>query len=937
MTRLSSLRALAFALALIAIIFAYFDEHPVCAQNSVQISIYPNFQDAHPGEHAYFWLDLGQNFEGEVNLSIEGLPAGWEYEFNLSSDAVRTKVMVRISPPANAMTFGIVNMLVGVDLGLGGVHSFPIAVALCISNIILDVPSVIECSPEMSVEVPMHATNRIAKHVNYTFLCEGSRLGTVILGPYEYKDISLNLTSPSLLGISCVNLTVVDDAGGNVTSMRMIAFDIRHVQPTFQMYNEGYDYIGMDSLVVSMRITNLAKNALNLSFSVDMPANMAADYNKVVSLSMGANISEAITFTFDNCSPGKYTIFINVSDGRTYSLSYQFTNVTVSSEMPFSISTIDDFDVLGGEIVNKVFRITSSSTRSRTIVLSCSYPSGWKCSFDIVNITMQPLASANVTLTIVVPNDEYRVYALRIYANSNKFNVSSGFNVSLHAPRLVIQSLVVDSFPGNVLPVRFEVRNNWDREIVVDLSGNSYFAFSFAAGSGRINVPAGGTKMCAIVVNVPSDYADAKQLPGLEYVNIAGRNATFGIRANATIEVRVHDYDIDVTTAMENNETSIVVNVIAKNAELVRAALYMQGHQSCSSEGVRGLGDNWTARIVANRSSPYILEVEVNTPSGVFKCAQEISVQYHPGANATLNGTEEFSFPMGGGSAILAVRNTGNMPVALSIHIEYLDNSRSWLGFSGSATPGQFRLNYTSVENFEVIAKPVNEKSRARIEVRMLDDGEYEVMDTVLVKIEPKPKTVPTRSLAAVIAAIAAISVASYCSMTESGRFGFIKWLAPIFLYSRLDKQRVLDNDVRRQICKYIEANPGDHYSSIKAKLKLKNGVLAHHLRKLEEQEMVRSCSDGIYKRFYPYKMRIPTKDIDSLTWFQMGIYNTIKERPGISQAQIAKELGESKQVVHYHVRLMEDAGVIKVEKVGISTKCYILNGESHTDAEALG
>ena len=51
----------------------------------------------------------------------------------------------------------------------------------------------------------------------------------------------------------------------------------------------------------------------------------------------------------------------------------------------------------------------------------------------------------------------------------------------------------------------------------------------------------------------------------------------------------------------------------------------------------------------------------------------------------------------------------------------------------------------------------------------------------------------------------------------------------------------------------------------------------------------------------------------------------TIREHSGISQKEIAKILEESKQLVSYHVKLLADAGVVRIGRSGRQSACYFI------------
>jgi predicted transcriptional regulator len=164
------------------------------------------------------------------------------------------------------------------------------------------------------------------------------------------------------------------------------------------------------------------------------------------------------------------------------------------------------------------------------------------------------------------------------------------------------------------------------------------------------------------------------------------------------------------------------------------------------------------------------------------------------------------------------------------------------------------------------------------------------------------------------------IGLAAFLGATEVGYLSLISLFLP--LYVRLKKKDVLSHFTRGQIFGYIQANPGTHYNAIIQDLRLHNGVGAYHLQVLEREGFIRSLRDGIYKRFYPSTMRIPEKRVH-LSRIQKDVFEVIQKHPGITQKQISKLLDESKQVVNYHVKILEGAGLIRLERAGRETACY--------------
>jgi len=163
------------------------------------------------------------------------------------------------------------------------------------------------------------------------------------------------------------------------------------------------------------------------------------------------------------------------------------------------------------------------------------------------------------------------------------------------------------------------------------------------------------------------------------------------------------------------------------------------------------------------------------------------------------------------------------------------------------------------------------------------------------------------------------------------GRFAFFSLLYP--LYTRLKKDKLLENFTRGRIYGHIETHPGIHYSELLRDLNLGNGNLAYHLKTLERERMIRSVREGQMKLFFPKngKGKSAIKRFDPLirkteqrlSGTRLSIMNLISATSGLSETEIAQWLGISKQNAHYHIKELELAGNIRVEREGGHARCY--------------
>ena len=187
--------------------------------------------------------------------------------------------------------------------------------------------------------------------------------------------------------------------------------------------------------------------------------------------------------------------------------------------------------------------------------------------------------------------------------------------------------------------------------------------------------------------------------------------------------------------------------------------------------------------------------------------------------------------------------------------------------------------------------------------------------------------------LLGVSALVIGVCMMAFIGGTEIGLLAFLQFiLVPLFV--RIRKERVLDHFTRGQIFGFIKANPGTHYIAIQEHLELHNGVLAYHLKVLEREDYITSERDGIYKRFYPRHMKIPRKE-RQLSRVQLDIISALRTHPGTSQNGLARMLGESKQVIGYHIRVLEKAGIARVERDAQATRCYLAGDDIGKEAEA--
>ncbi len=142
-------------------------------------------------------------------------------------------------------------------------------------------------------------------------------------------------------------------------------------------------------------------------------------------------------------------------------------------------------------------------------------------------------------------------------------------------------------------------------------------------------------------------------------------------------------------------------------------------------------------------------------------------------------------------------------------------------------------------------------------------------------------------------------------------------------LYSKLDREKILDNYSRGKLYGFIQANPGEDCRTLMVKLALPHGTLLHHLKILERENLVRSMANGVHKLYFPANTTLPEDGPGRLTDTQEVVYGLISETPGVSQIELALRLGVSNVAVNYHLEALLEKDVIGRRRIGLRYRYF--------------
>jgi len=146
----------------------------------------------------------------------------------------------------------------------------------------------------------------------------------------------------------------------------------------------------------------------------------------------------------------------------------------------------------------------------------------------------------------------------------------------------------------------------------------------------------------------------------------------------------------------------------------------------------------------------------------------------------------------------------------------------------------------------------------------------------------------------------------------------------------------------RGRIMGYLEANPGCHFRAVMSALDLSNGQAAHHLRVMEQEQQIWRKKDGRLVRLYPLNGQmhpdtpdddLPVPPLSPDPSSLQGRILSLLDDDGLmgdfpTQADLARRLERSQQLVSHHLRTLERYGLVEKRKMGVRQR-YVLTREA--------
>ena len=168
----------------------------------------------------------------------------------------------------------------------------------------------------------------------------------------------------------------------------------------------------------------------------------------------------------------------------------------------------------------------------------------------------------------------------------------------------------------------------------------------------------------------------------------------------------------------------------------------------------------------------------------------------------------------------------------------------------------------------------------------------------------------------------------------ESLRYSLLSILT-IPLYTKLEKDEILDHSKRRDIYSYIVKNPGVNYTRILKTLELGNGTMVHHLNILESQGLIRSRKEMGRKIFIPNDMDWnPDNGVTEfpISPIQSQILNYLEENGPESRKDILKALALKQRTMSYSIERLKTRGLITSTRKGRNTIYDVINTKAEKE-----
>ncbi len=141
--------------------------------------------------------------------------------------------------------------------------------------------------------------------------------------------------------------------------------------------------------------------------------------------------------------------------------------------------------------------------------------------------------------------------------------------------------------------------------------------------------------------------------------------------------------------------------------------------------------------------------------------------------------------------------------------------------------------------------------------------------------------------------------------------------LAPLF--SRIDKDEILENEVRSRIFDAVEHNPGITIKEVTDVCDVGWGTAVYHLNRLEDEKLLVSQRHRQYRRYFKNGGSIVNGEKKAYSELKhetsQSLAKAVIESPGRMQKELCEEVGISAPVAHKYLDRLASAELVRKEK----------------------
>jgi len=274
----------------------------------------------------------------------------------------------------------------------------------------------------------------------------------------------------------------------------------------------------------------------------------------------------------------------------------------------------------------------------------------------------------------------------------------------------------------------------------------------------------------------------------------------------------------------------------------------------------------------------------------------------------------------------LRLTNRGNATETLRLDVLQLafGGGEARLAFRvspGAVTLGPDESAHVTLHAFAFTGTPLGEVPFYLQAV--LADGFAAGQWTLVARVQEAPVEADA-SLPAGAYGFAAVAVVTGSAWVAFRRLEWLRYLAfgLLPLYSRLAPARLLEQEKRDLLHRLVRDEPGIHFSALRERTGLPNGVLVHHLRTLERHRLITSRRDGPLRRFAAATADFPAPAPPPVTPMQAHVLEILRERP-MTQRQLAQRLGVTQQGANRHVKALERRGLLVIRYEDGEWRCH--------------